>query len=37
MLRITCCPVITLFSITVLILLAVFGMYITCIAMGIDK
>lgn len=37
MLRITCCPVIKLFSITTLILLAVFGMYIASIAMGIDK
>lgn len=37
MLRITCCPVIKLFSITLLILIAVLGMYIASIVMGIDK
>lgn len=37
MLRITCCPVIKIFSITTLILLAVLGMYIAEIVKGIDK
>jgi hypothetical protein len=37
MLKVTCCPVITLFSVTVLILIAVLAMYITSIVMGIDK
>jgi hypothetical protein len=37
MLKITCCPVIKLCSITTLILLAVLGMYIAAIVMGIDK
>jgi rhomboid protease GluP len=37
MLSITCCPVIKIFSITTLILLAVLGMYIAEIVKGIDK
>lgn len=37
MLRVTCCPVIKLFSITILILICVLGVYIACIVLGIDK
>ena len=37
MVRITCCPVIRLFSVTLLILLAVIGMYIAEIVKGIDR
>jgi hypothetical protein len=37
MLKITCCPVVKIFSITTLILLAVLGIYIASIVMGIDK
>ena len=37
MLKVACCPVIKLFSITTLILIAVLAMYITSAIMGIDK